>query len=375
MSKFAAIIPAAGLSSRMKRFKPLLPLGDGTVLSQCVDLFRANHIEQVIVVTGKRANDVAHAATRAGATPVHNHDFEHGMYSSVLTGVSALPDDVSAFFMLPADIPLVRRETVHRLIHEFQRTTPAILYPRFKAERGHPPLISREVLPAILAHDGTGGLRAVLEQFETRSHDMDVADFGTIHDLDHPTDYQLAQSLVKTGYPIRQECEMLWDMYAVSPNIRAHCQAVTRVAEALHHALDAQREKPGKLNLALIRGAALVHDLAKGKKHHERVEAKWLQSHGFHDAATIVATHSDLTLGPNEPITEREIVFLADKFVHEDAFTELKTRYQTKLDRFGHIPDAKKNILERLQRAQEVCARCDQETGKSMEQLAQQVLA
>lgn len=374
MSTLAAIIPAAGLSSRMGDFKPLLPLGDGTVLSRCVDVFRENGVEHVIVVTGRRSQEVAEAAQQAGAIAVHNADFEQGMYSSVLTGVRALGDDISAFFMLPVDIPLVRLETVGRLIDEFEQVSPSILYPRFMGKRGHPPLISRDLIPAIVNHDGTGGLRTVLDQNEIGARDLDVADFGTVHDLDCPADYALAKSLVDSLYPSHEECCQLWEMYSVPSNIVRHCQAVSRVAEALCERLNFQRNGNG-LDVALVRGAALTHDIGKGTRRHEIVGAERLHAHGFHVAADIALEHFDLLLPSEEPITEKEVVFLADKLVCGEKPVPLKVRYMNKIEQYRHEPGVEEAILGRLERATDIMARFDREMGVYAEQLAQEVLA
>lgn len=358
----------------MGEFKPLLPLGDGTVLTACIDLFRTQGIEHVIVVTGKRGDEVAEAARAAGAVPVHNDAYEQGMYSSVLTGVREVPDDVSAFFMLPADIPLVRRETVARLMDEFQRTQPTVLYPRFKGVRGHPPLISRAVLPDILNHDGTGGLRTVLDRFEAEARELDVPDFGITHDLDHPADYELAQSHYGREYPTCEECDQLWAMHGVSDHIYTHCKAVARVAVALCERLNSR--SPGYcLDGELVLGAALTHDVGKGNKRHEAVGAELLRSHGFHAAAAIVVDHFDMTLGPDEPITEKEIVFLADKLVRCHAPVPLEGRYMEKLEMYADEPGAKEAILGRLERARNMLARFDQEMGVSAEQIAREALA
>nr|WP_321513885.1 NTP transferase domain-containing protein [uncultured Pseudodesulfovibrio sp.] len=374
MSTLAAIIPAAGLSSRMGEFKPLLPLGEGTVLSQCVDLFRKNNIEQIVVVTGKQCDYVAAAAHQAGAVAVHNRNFEQGMYSSVLTGVRALKENVSAFFMLPVDIPLVRPETVGRLIEEFTQSAPSILYPRFRDERGHPPLISRSLVPVILSHDGTGGLRTVLDNHESGARDLDVADFGTVHDLDRPADYSLARTLADVRYPTNEECCQLWDMYSVPINIVRHCQAVSRVAEVLCERLNCQRNG-NCLDIDLVRGAALTHDIGKGTRRHEIVGAERLQAHGFHDAATIALEHFDLTLSPEEPITEKEVVFLADKLVCGESPVPLKVRYMNKIELYRHEPGVEGAILDRLERATDIMTRFDREMGVCAEQLAQDVLA
>ncbi|WP_319466300.1 DVU_1551 family NTP transferase [uncultured Pseudodesulfovibrio sp.] len=372
MNDVAAIIPAAGLSSRMGRFKPLLPLGGGTVLSSCIDVFKANGIERILVVTGKRADEVSEAAERSGAVTVYNESYEQGMFSSVLKGLGAL-DGVSAFFMLPVDIPLLRRETVARLLQEFKRCSPTILYPCFLGERGHPPIISRTLLPDIFAHDGAGGLRTVLDRHEPGARDLNVADFGVGHDLDCPADYELALSRAGTGYPCEEECRQLWEMYSLPFDIIRHCQAVSCVAEALADNLNTRGGK-SMLDPALVRGAALTHDIGKGSRRHEAEGAEYLHTHGFHVAADIVLEHSDLVLESDAPITEKEVVFLADKLVQGERPSQLESRYMAKMDLYGHEPDAKQAILGRLARAQVVLARFDREMTVPAEKLAREVL-
>ncbi|ADU63118.1 MAG: NTP transferase domain-containing protein [Pseudodesulfovibrio sp.] len=374
MSGLAAIIPAAGLSSRMGRCKPLLPLGGGTVLSRCIALFQENRIDPILVVTGKNRDAVSSEAVRAGVIPIHNNHFEQGMFSSVLTGIGALPPDVSAFFLLPVDMPLVRPETISRLVDEYRRTAPALLYPRFLGERGHPPVIGRELLPDILHHDGFGGLRTVLQRHEADALDLDVADSGTLLDLDHPEDYEHALARFDTAYPNERECRQLWAMRDLPEHIADHCRAVARVAAALCARLNT-RSGVAALNPALVRGAALTHDIGKGTKRHETVGANLLRTHGFHAAADIVAEHFDLTLPLDQPITEKEVVFLADKLVRCQSPVALDARYLEKLAAHRHEPGAGQAILGRLERARSLLSRFDREMGIPAELLAREALA
>ena len=374
MSELAAIIPAAGLSSRMGRFKPLLPLGGGTVLSRCIALFLENHIDRVIVVTGKNKDDVSSEAIKAGAATIHNDHFEQGMFSSVLSGVGALPPNVSAFFLLPADMPLVRPETITRLAAEVRRVAPALLYPRFLGERGHPPAIGRQLMDDIRGHDGAGGLRTVLQRHEADALDLDVADSGTLLDLDHLEDYEQALALFGTAYPNERECRQLWAMRDLPEHIAAHCRAVASVAEALCARLNARNGVP-QLDPALVKGAALTHDIGKGTKRHEVVGADLLRTHGFNAAADIVAEHFDLTLSPDQPISEKEVVFLADKLVRCHSPVALDARYLEKLAAHRHEPGAEQAILGRLDRARTLLARFDREMGASAETLAREALA
>ena len=87
---FTAIILAAGLSSRMERFKPLLPLGSTTMIERVISLFRHSGIVDIPVVIGHNQADLDPVIRSSGARPVVNPHFEDGMFSSVVAGVRSL---------------------------------------------------------------------------------------------------------------------------------------------------------------------------------------------------------------------------------------------------------------------------------------------
>ena len=88
MTRLAAIVLAAGRSSRMGELKPLLPLGDATVLARAVGAFTDAGVDDVRVVVGWRGAEVGAAAAALGATVVVNDGWERGMFSSVAAGVA-----------------------------------------------------------------------------------------------------------------------------------------------------------------------------------------------------------------------------------------------------------------------------------------------
>jgi hypothetical protein len=88
-----------------------------------------------------------------------------------------------------------------------------------------------------------------------------------------------------------------------------------------------------------------------------------------------VAEHFDLTLSPDQPITEKEIVFLADKLVRCQSPVALDARYLEKLAAHRHEPGAEQAILGRLDRARNLLARFDREMDTPAEDLARKALA
>jgi molybdenum cofactor cytidylyltransferase len=188
-----AIILAAGFSSRMGTFKPLLLLDGSLMIEKTIGAFFQAGLEDVRVVIGYRADDLIPVLTRLGVIPIVNEDYPSGMYSSIQAGVRTLAKEDSAFFLLPGDHPLIRPETLGKLLLVFSQEKPGILYPTFKGRRGHPPLISARYRDFILSANPSGGLRSVLANHEGDAVEIEVDDGGILIDLDTPEDYRKTQ--------------------------------------------------------------------------------------------------------------------------------------------------------------------------------------
>ena len=371
----AAIVLAAGLSSRMDRFKPLAPLGDATVLGRVLATLACAGVEQVLVVTGHRAEEVADAAEGGGARAVHNPDYHEDMFASVRAGVKGLDPETSRFFLLPVDIPLVRPATLRRLGEVFGKGGVDVVHPAFLGRRGHPPLLSAQIFPRIMKSDGHGGLRALLERFEVgnahRVRDVPVADAGVLQDMDTEQDYlEVSRRWASRGLPSKKECRSLLDLAGTPERARLHGRAVARVAVALGRAVNQGRTQDVLLNLDRIERAALVHDLAKGHPSHEQEGGRLLTEWGFTDIAAMVAAHRDLAPEPASPVSEQEVVFLADKVVAGTELVPLERRYDLVLERHGADPEAREAITGRRERALVVASRVEAAMGLKVPEVA-----
>ena len=189
----AGVVLAAGTSSRMGAFKPLRPLGRATVLETAIATLRDAGVDDVVVVTGHRGDELEAAIARAGARRAHNARYLQGMYTSVQAGVAALNPTARAFFLLPCDIPRPGVETVRALAAARQAAgDPDVVYPVHAGRRGHPPLISAQLTARILASVPDRGLRTLLREAGT-TIEVVVAEPGTLRDLDTSEDYTRIQ--------------------------------------------------------------------------------------------------------------------------------------------------------------------------------------
>jgi molybdenum cofactor cytidylyltransferase len=362
----AAIILAAGLSRRMQRFKPLLPLGTKRVIERVVAIFEDAGIQHIVVVIGHRAAEVRQAAAPLKVHWVENPIYRQGMFTSVRAGIQALPTDCQAFFIHPVDIPLVRHQTVKHLAAAFKDASATILYPTFDGRRGHPTLIRCDLGPPIVEWTGTGGLSSFLQRHESKSLELPVADEAVLLDLDTPDDYQrMLDRLAREGLPSDNECCELFENIAALPApIVAHCRAVADVAQRLAEALMAAGVA---IQLEQVRTAALLHDIARTTPNHAQAGARLLESHGFTSLSPLVRAHMDLHTQAEEPIDEAQVVYLADKLVVGDRWVDLEERFARKMAKYGNSPAAAGRIAARRENARCILAKWEQITGLTID--------
>ncbi len=361
-----AIILAAGYSSRMGTFKPLLSFGGTTVLERAIELFRAAGISDIRVVVGHRAGELLPLLERMDVRPVLNERYQDGMFSSVVAAAESLEDERGAFFLLPVDIPLVRRQTVELLLRTYQGGSTGILYPAFRGTRGHPPLLSCSYRTAIISFDGSGGLKTLLMQYEDDSATLECGDEGVLLDMDTPEDYERLHSLVLRGaIPSRQVCLQLLDMkFEADSPIVEHSHTVARVA--LH--LAGMLNKNGcHLDLSLIEAAALLHDLAKGERDHAAAGAALLEQMGYGVVADLVAVHTDLPPHLDDGVDGADLLYLADKLVDGSRVMSLESRFSRPLERYTHDPLVVASILRRLESARTIQRRVETYAGCALD--------
>jgi len=363
-ARISAIVLAAGYSSRMGRFKPLLPLGGSPVLERTVGLFTGAGVRDVAVVVGHRADELIPLVTRAGARAVLNADFDAGMFSSVCAGVRALPPESDACFLLPADMPLIRPATLRALLKIHRMHPQAIVFPVFEGRRGHPPLVPCAIVREAIDSGSAGPLSAILHNPNLHAIEVEVPDEAIHLDMDSPKDYE---ALLACGHradlPNERECKAILRAQGVAEATVLHSEAVAAIALQLAHSLE---EKGHPLDIELVHAAALLHDVAKRQPDHAKAGAAILNGMGFPAVGRVVAAHTELP--PDcEGIDERALVFLADKLVAGTQFAGVERRFQPALERFRAQPEALAAAEQRLRQARRVASAVESILGMKLQ--------
>jgi molybdenum cofactor cytidylyltransferase len=364
---YAAIILAAGLSSRLGQFKPLLSIGGETLADRIISTFLHNEVE-VILVTGYRQDELKAGLKTADITIVENPDYQKGMFTSVQSGAGCLKPTHKGFFVMPVDIPLVRPATIRRLLDEAAKTPDSILYPVFNGLRGHPPLIPSALVPAVRQWQKEGGLKALLASHEENAREVAVPDSYILLDVDTPENLKdLSDRFRRYGLPTPEEQKVILNSLTdIDPARRRHCLKVAEVAGAVGRALQASGHS---LDLEMVLAAAALHDIAKGQSKHDLAGGEMLRRMGFAAVGDIVAVHSDLSGGDTGLSLEAKIVFLADKLVQGEKMVSIDERYRTTSRQFAVTPEIESRISGRKQVALKVKGELETLLGYPLERI------
>ena len=190
----AAVLLAAGGSTRMGCPKPLLPFGRGTLLDAALrPLVDAPGIDRVHVVLGCRAGEVAaRLAAPAKVTLVRNPRWELGMASSIRCGVRSLPAGVTAVLLALGDQPRVPGAAIARVITAWRaaRPEPLIVIPTFRGRRGHPVLFDGRLRARLERLGGQDGARGLVRRLAARVLEVPTRQAGILLDVDTPAEYR-----------------------------------------------------------------------------------------------------------------------------------------------------------------------------------------
>ena len=196
----AGVLLAAGRSERMGQPKLLLPWQGVPLIRHMAQIALASELDELIVVTGHRAQHMAAALAELPLRLVHNAQFLDGQSTSLRAGIAALAPEVEAAVVLLADHPLLQPATIDALLACYRRADAPLAVPRYEGRRGNPVLFGRALFGELLEITGDQGARAVVKAHAAQIAWVDVADEGILLDLDTPDMYaQLADRVPQEG--------------------------------------------------------------------------------------------------------------------------------------------------------------------------------
>jgi molybdenum cofactor cytidylyltransferase len=181
-----AIIVAAGMSSRMGDFKPMLKIGAMSMVQRIIANYQQAGVFPIVLVTGYRGDELEKHVAKTGVICIRNENYATTqMFDSAKIGFSYIMDKCDRTFFSPVDVPLFTVYTIKRLME----SNAHVAKPICNGKEGHPILISCDILPTIMETESDKSLKAAIDQRCDHVEIVQVGDEGILQDADTPEDY------------------------------------------------------------------------------------------------------------------------------------------------------------------------------------------
>ena len=210
MANVAALLLAAGESTRMGEPKALLPWHGRTLLEYQVASLRSAGISRAIVVLGHKSDLLcAMLEGLAKIESVYNPDYRQGKTTSVKAGLRGLqrPEDdrpghrETALLILSVDQPR-SPDTIRRIMQQHEDLSRSrapsgqpylITIPTYGGKGGHPLVISTLLLAELMEiSEDTRGIKAVVRRHAAETQRVEIDAPEILLDLNTPEDYHRA---------------------------------------------------------------------------------------------------------------------------------------------------------------------------------------
>jgi molybdenum cofactor cytidylyltransferase len=191
--RLAAVVLAAGKSSRMGNNKLLLQVAGRTVLDRLLDALDDSAVDEVFVVLGHRPEELAPIVGAHRAKAVMNPNYEEGMTSSFMAGLGKVTAD-GAFLILGDQLGL-RTELLALMADKMENDADAfIVSPVHEGKGGHPVLFRRALFAEILGLGPDETMRDVVQRHED-AHASVEGDIWCTLDMDTPEEFERIRRL------------------------------------------------------------------------------------------------------------------------------------------------------------------------------------
>jgi molybdenum cofactor cytidylyltransferase len=159
----AAIVLAAGSSTRMGEAKQLLDWGGTTLLGHVVGRVLEWPVDEVWVVLGADADEVQATVDFGDAGVVVNENHAEGIASSIRVGLDVLfrTSEVRRTFIVMGDQPDIDAAVPAGLIAKAEETGQPVIIPKYRYERSNPVLVDRWLWERLMSLDGDEGAKGL----------------------------------------------------------------------------------------------------------------------------------------------------------------------------------------------------------------------
>jgi molybdenum cofactor cytidylyltransferase len=163
-SRVSAILLAAGLSGRFGSPKQLAELEGAALVNRALDTLERSPVDEIIVVVGHSAPEVARIIAGAKAKVVVNREYRSGLASSIRAGLAAVSQESGAAIICLADQPLISPRLLARIVSRWRLTKAGIVVSSSQGQISPPVLFSRRLFHELEELRGDRGAKSVVER-------------------------------------------------------------------------------------------------------------------------------------------------------------------------------------------------------------------
>ncbi len=185
----AAIVLAAGDSTRLGQPKQLLKIDGETLLHRTVRIAAEVGSNPIFVVLGFESNRMQQEISDLAAKIAINSDWQLGMGSSLRCGMDALTREnpqPERVLLLVCDQVKVSAGTLSELLRVSAKIDPLIAASRYANRLGVPAIFRKQLYADLLKVEGDQGARSVIQKYLDKTTAVDFPE-GSI-DIDSPQD-------------------------------------------------------------------------------------------------------------------------------------------------------------------------------------------
>ncbi len=191
----AAVVLAAGESSRMGRPKALLPIDGVRFIEKIVSSFQSTKVGKILVVLGHNAEEMRQKIADLPVLIVVNNEYKKGQLSSLVAAIRDIQSrqssaELDGILVHLVDHPYVNPILVDVMIDRFYESKKLIVVPRYHGRRGHPVIFSRSLFSELLNAALDQGAKAVVHAHQKDTLEIDTEDEGVTIDIDTPEEYR-----------------------------------------------------------------------------------------------------------------------------------------------------------------------------------------
>lgn len=196
--RIAAVILAAGMSSRMGQQKLLLPLGGKPLLSYVLNLVHNQSWTDSVVIIGQPVEELTKLCQYYDLRSVYNANRQKGQATSIALAMQQLQGEFDGFVFFMGDQPLVSPALIEAILTQFDQASDnrSIIVPCHQGQRYSPVLFGSHWQADLAALTGDTGGKQIMRKNPEWVHELAWPDASPFYDADTWEEYQQMRRLV-----------------------------------------------------------------------------------------------------------------------------------------------------------------------------------